>query len=212
MKTMKRMIPLLACSAALAALVACDDSSSAITERPADVSATAAELPADIQPVKLEFLRVHLRSDHFIADGITEVPGHRLAHQELRSEVDGTPLPGRDGKPRTLDYWIETEEAASAKGYYLCEKDIARAEADPARPDYLYIEFSAEGSRKMRKLTSSFELGCEKLAIVMNGKVCAAPVVQDTLSKQVMINVFCIPGEREALVRSLQAAIRQQQR
>ncbi len=197
--------------AAAALLPACDGSTSATTEEaPAALSAPAAEQEESTAAIKLEFLRVHLRSDHFIAEGVTEVPGYRLAHQALLNEVDGTPLRDKDGNPLTLDYWIETEEAAAANGYYLCEKDIAMVEADPARPEYLYIEFSAEGSRKMQKLTSCFEIGRERLAIVVNGEVCNAPVVQSPLSRQIMLNVFQIHEERDALVRGLKAAIRQQ--
>ena len=94
---MKPITLISACCSTMLLLASCDDSSSVTTKRPAKVSAATTKLPSDIQPVKLEFLRVHLQSFHLIAEGGAEVLGYRPAYQELHNAEDGTPLLDNDG-------------------------------------------------------------------------------------------------------------------
>ncbi len=164
---MKLIPPVRLYGIALSLLAACLAPASAATESPADVTSSATELPPDSQPVKLEFLRVHPENDSLIHRGIAKMPGYRLAHQTLYDEKTGSPRLDRNGKPLTEDYWIETEESASAQGFYLCEKDLAEAEIDPALPNCIYLVFGEEGSRTMHRLTSSMHIGRDRLGIAL---------------------------------------------
>ncbi len=150
----------------------------------------------------LEFLRVHPQSDRLIAEGATEVPGYRLAEQVLHND--------KEGKPDIVRLWIQTTQAAAAEGCYICEKDVAEASPDEARPGYLDFRFSMEGARKMQRLTSSCRIGLDRLAIVVNGRVSAAPVVQDVIEAET-----CISGlsrvELETIVDACRAALEAEQ-
>ncbi len=148
---------------------------------------TAAAKPA--RSISVEFLRVHPRSEMLIAEGVTSVPGYRLAERS-RSE-------GADGQ-----LWIQAGEAAAAEGCRINETDVAEARPDEARPGYLLLRFSPEGARKLLHLTSTCALGRDRLAVVVNGKVHADPIVHGVLEHEVMIS-----GLGEALCEEMAQAL-----
>lgn len=85
-------------------------------------------------------------------------------------------------------------------------KDIANAVPSPQQADAVAITLNAAGTDKMIALTSSDNMraGIDRIAIVLDGKVVSAPVVNQTpLGKRFIIEGLDEPGEVETLANQL---------
>lgn len=60
----------------------------------------------------------------------------------------------------------------------ITEAEVERAGVDPSRPEHLNITLNTPGGRAMKTATSAMRLGHDRLAVVVQGKVNSAPVVQ----------------------------------
>lgn len=85
-------------------------------------------------------------------------------------------------------------------------KDIANAVPSPQQADAVAITLNAAGTDKMIALTSSDNMraGIDRIAIVLDGEVVSAPVVNQTpLGKRFIIEGLDEPGEVETLANQL---------
>jgi len=83
-------------------------------------------------------------------------------------------------------------------------KDIANATPSPQQADAVAITLNGEGTDKMIALTKDMRPGVDRIAIVLDGEVISAPVVnQVPLGKQFIIEGLHEPGEVQNLANSL---------
>lgn len=145
---------------------------------------------------------------------------------ELKEVSPRTDEPGPDGKSLAQRVQDGSEIVPGYRAYTLMGKDehgneykrpillnrrtaignsdIASAVPSPQHPDALDITLSEEGKAKMIALTQNMRPGQDRIAIVLDGEVISAPVVnQVPLGKQFIIEGFQQPGEVENLANSL---------
>ncbi len=83
-------------------------------------------------------------------------------------------------------------------------EDIAVAVVSPSRADAVDVTLSASGTDKMIALTKDMRPNLDRIAIVMDGEVMSAPVVQSVpLGRNFVINGLDEPGEAQSLAISL---------
>lgn len=114
----------------------------------------------------------------------------------------------REGKPAPAGYTPYMYELRDRRGKMhqerlflkdapvITEAEVERAEIDPSRPGHLSITLNTRGGRAMKTATSAMQLGRDRLAIVVQGKVNSAPVVQAILSRT--FEISGLDGENEA--------------
>lgn len=150
------------------------------------------------KPGKLELMAVSPRNDELgpdgkslaqrVQDGSEIVPGYRASTQKSKDEHGNA-----------FDRPILINRRAA-----IDNSDIASAVPSPQQPYALDITLSEEGKAKMIALTQNMRPGQDRIAIVLDGEVISAPVVnQVPLGKQFIIEGFQQPGEVENLVNSL---------
>jgi SecD/SecF fusion protein len=82
--------------------------------------------------------------------------------------------------------------------------DIANAVPSPQQGDAVSITLNSDGTDKMIALTKDMRPGVDRIAIVLDGEVISAPVVnQVPLGKQFIIEGLNEPGEVQSLANSL---------
>lgn len=82
--------------------------------------------------------------------------------------------------------------------------DISFATPSPSRPDAVDITLDSEGTDKMIALTKNMRPNIDRIAIVLDGVVLSAPVVQSVpLGKNFVINGLDEPGETKELSNAL---------
>ena len=82
--------------------------------------------------------------------------------------------------------------------------DIANATPSPQQADAVSITLNSEGTDKMIALTKDMRPGVDRIAIVLDGEVISAPVVnQVPLGKQFIVEGLHEPGEVQSLANSL---------
>ena len=116
------------------------------------------------------------------------IPGYRAFIHKSKDE-DGKEIP----RPILLN-----RRAA------LGGSDIALATASPQQADAVSITLNGAGTDKMIALTKNMQPGKDRIAIVLDGEVISAPVVnQVPLGKQFIIEGLREPGEVQSLANSL---------
>ncbi len=136
----------------------------------------------------LELLPVHPHNDQLVAQGIERTPGWDLFIREYTDDNTGQP---------------RTEKLFLSKRSQLSGKDIKNSAVDYSRRGYVNVVLSQNGADKMWAITNEMVKGHDRLAIVLDGKVVSAPVVQSNLSKSFSISGLDGPGEAEQLVKVL---------
>ena len=147
---------------------------------------------------KLELREVSPRNDEVGADQkslatrvserIEIVPGYQAFIQKHKTE---------DGKE------IETPILLSRRTA-LGGSDIAFATPSQQQPDAVEITLNGGGTDKMIALTKNMQEGRDRIAIVLDGEVISAPVVNKVpLGKQFIIEGLRDPGEPQKLANSL---------
>jgi SecD/SecF fusion protein len=81
--------------------------------------------------------------------------------------------------------------------------DIANAVPSPSRADAVAVTLNGDGADKMAALTNKMQLGVDRIAVVLDGEVINAPVVQDRLYKNFEVSGLREPGEVQSLANSL---------
>jgi preprotein translocase subunit SecD len=150
------------------------------------------------KPGKLELKEVSPRNDELgpdgkslaqrVQDGSEIVPGYRACT-----------LKGKDEHGNDLNRPILVNRRAA-----IGNSDIASADPSPQQANAVAITLSEEGKAKMIALTQNMRPGQDRIAIVLDGEVISAPIVnQVPLGKQFIIEGFQQPGEVENLAHSL---------
>jgi SecD/SecF fusion protein len=150
----------------------------------------------------------------------------KVAKLELREVSRRNEEPGADGKPLAERVQNGSEIVPGYKAYTLKGKDedgneytrpillnrrmalggsdIADAVPSPQQADAVAITLNAEGTDKMIALTKNMRGGVDRIAIVLDGEVISAPVVNQTpLGKQFIIEGLREPGEVQNLANAL---------
>ena len=150
----------------------------------------------------------------------------KVAKLELREVSRRNDEPGEGGKPLAERVQNGSEIIPGYKAYTLKGKDedgneytnpillnrrmalggsdIADAVPSPQQADAVSITLNAEGTDKMIALTKNMRSGVDRIAIVLDGEVISAPVVNQTpLGKQFIVEGLREPGEVQHLASAL---------
>lgn len=147
---------------------------------------------------KLELREVSPRTDEPGDDGRTLaqrvtagdeiVPGYRAYKYTIKDD---------DGNERTSDLLLSRRVAVGGN-------HIGRANPTPTRTDAVDITLNGEGTDRMIALTQNMNAGRDRIAIVLDGVVISAPVVQSVpLGRNFIISGLNDPGEPQSLARAL---------
>lgn len=150
----------------------------------------------------------------------------KVAKLELRKVSERSEEPGPNGKTLAERVLHDGELAVGERAYVLKGKDedgneykraillsrrtalggsdIADAVPSPQQADAVAITLNGDGTDKMIALTKDMRPGVDRIAIVLDGEVISAPVVnQVPLGKQFIIEGLREPGEVQNLANSL---------
>ncbi len=147
---------------------------------------------------KLELREVSPRSEEPGPDGRTLaqrvaagdeiVPGYR-AYKLTNKDQDGNEI--------TSDILLNRRVAVGGN-------HINRANPSPQRTDAVDITLNGEGTDRMIALTQNMRPGFDRIAIVLDGVVISAPVVQSVpLGRNFIVSGLNDPGEPQNLARAL---------
>ena len=129
----------------------------------------------------LELRAVHPNNDSLaprVAAKETAVPGYRLYTHSYTNDRTGDPV---------------TEQLLLEKRNKIEGKHVKKAFPDQGSTGVVRVELSNSGGKLMRNLTAPMTKGSDRLAIVLDGEINSAPVVQATLS-----SIFVIEGIGDA--------------
>jgi len=129
----------------------------------------------------LELRAVHPNNDSLapqVAAKEAAVPGYRLYTHSYTNDRTGDPV---------------TEQLLLEKRNKIEGKHVKKAFPDQGSTGVVRVELSNSGGKLMRNLTAPMTKGSDRLAIVLDGEVNSAPVVQATLS-----SIFVIEGMGDA--------------
>ncbi len=128
---------------------------------------------------------------------------YMILPQPLVDEKTAQPILDRNGNQEIRYYVIQKPIAAKQQGIYIAGEHVAASSPDYARKGYVNVTLNREGAVRMGKLTSGMTLGRDMLAVVLNGQVKCAPVVQSVLSKDFNISGLNGKGEPEDISKAL---------
>lgn len=151
---------------------------------------------------KLELLPVHPETYRLEAEGRKVVPGYMRAPYAQLDE-DGNPLKDKKGNPVVEYLWLQTPLSAQQQGTYITGKDVQSAQPYYGMKGVVGVSLRNEGAAKMQKITVGMQIGRDRLAVVLNGKVKSAPTVNDVLRKDFQISGLDGKGEAEDLAKAL---------
>ena len=129
----------------------------------------------------LELRAVHPNNDSLasqVAARETAVPGYKLYTLNDTNDRTGEPF---------------TEQLLLEKRNKIEGKHVKKSFPDQGSTGVVRVELSNSGGKMMRNLTAPMRKGSDRLAIVLDGSVTSAPVVQATLS-----SIFVIEGVGDA--------------
>ena len=117
----------------------------------------------------LEFALVHQNSDRLIADEITPDGYKKYAYTSKDAQ----------GDKFTRDVLVEIENKYGLKGEHITSAYPSR---DPlTQSPMILFGFNSEGASAMGRLTQQENIG-KQMAIILDGKLLAAPVLQDRIT------------------------------
>jgi SecD/SecF fusion protein len=180
-------------------IIARQGNSGILVQMPGVEPEESARIRATLEKVaKLELREVSPRNDEAGADGaplakrVQEggeiVPGYR-AYTYKHKDADGNEIK----QPILLN-----------RRMALGGSDIANAVPSPQQADAVAITLNSEGTDKMIALTKNMRPQQDRIAIVLDGEVISAPVVNQTpLGKQFVVEGLREPGEVQSLANAL---------
>jgi SecD/SecF fusion protein len=146
---------------------------------------------------KLELRAVHPESDmpgddgralaQRVATGDVIEPGYRAYRYTIKDD---------DGNERTSDILLSRRVGVGGN-------HIVRAFPSSERSDAVSVTLNSEGTDRMIALTGPMRKRVDRLAIVLDGVVISAPVVNDTLGSRFEVSGLRDPGEPQNLSRAL---------
>lgn len=131
----------------------------------------------------LELLPVHPNNAQLVANRQEFVPGYQRFSYEYKDD---------EGNSHSEILYLSKRES-------LTGSDVKHAQPDGQRPGIVNVTLSQAGGEKMRRITSEMEHGRDRLAVVLDGRVVTAPVVQSTLSSSFQVSGMDAPGEAQNL-------------
>jgi SecD/SecF fusion protein len=147
---------------------------------------------------RLELREVSPRNDEIDASGKT-LARRVVEGSEIVPGYLGYNITHRDGDGKTFSEPILLSLRTALGG-----ADIARAFPSPERFDAVGVTLNAAGTKKMINLTSAMHPGKDRIAIVLDGEVISAPVVESVpLGKDFSISGLDDKGEVEKLANAL---------
>jgi SecD/SecF fusion protein len=181
-------------------LIARQGSDGILLQMPGVEPAESVRIRAELQKVaKLELREVSPRNDEVggpdrkslavrVSEGSEIVPGYKAFVYKHKDQ---------DGKEIKTPILLKSVAA-------LGGKDIAMANPSQQQADAVDIALNNAGTDKMIALTKHMRPQVDRIAIVLDGEVISAPVVnQVPLGKQFIIEGLRDPGEPKALANSL---------
>lgn len=146
---------------------------------------------------KLELREVSPRNDELgpdrktlaerVAANIEIIPGYKVYQLKGKDQ---------DGKEYSRPILLNRRVAISGA-------NIASAYPSPSERDAVGVSLDNDGTNKMIALTGNMRLGVDRIAIVLDGEVISAPVVQAHLAKDFSISGLHEPGEVQNLANAL---------
>jgi SecD/SecF fusion protein len=146
----------------------------------------------------------------------------KVAKLELREVSPRSAELGKDGKTLAQRVAEGSEIVPGYRAYTLVHEggnlepillnrraalggsNIANAFPSPQQPDAVGITLDSEGTDKMIHLTQNMRVGHDRIAIILDGEVISAPVVQAVpLGKDFSISGLNEPGEVQELTHAL---------
>ncbi len=150
------------------------------------------------QVAKLELREVSPRNDELGADRKT-LAERVEAKTEIIPGYRAYRMKGKDSEKTEFTRPILLNRRMALGG-----SDIANATPSPQQNDAVSITLNSEGTDKMIALTKDMRPGVDRIAIVLDGEVISAPVVnQVPLGKDFIIEGLSEPGEVQSLANSL---------
>ena len=147
---------------------------------------------------KLELREVSRRNDEPGPDG-KSLAERVMNHGEIVPGYKAYTLKGKDEDGNEYSRPILLNRRMALGG-----SDIADAVPSPQQADAVSITLNAAGTDKMIALTKNMRSGVDRIAIVLDGEVISAPVVNQTpLGKQFIIEGLREPGEVQHLASAL---------
>lgn len=158
----------------------------------------SAEVRRKLETVaKLELRQVSPRNDEIGSNG-KSLAQRVLDGEEIEPSYRAYPLPVKDQEGNEYTTPILLKRAASLGG-----SDIEIATPSSSSFDAVDVTLNNKGAEKMFNLTKDLRKGIDRIAIVLDERVISAPQVQDTLSKNFVINGLNEPGEVKELINAL---------
>jgi SecD/SecF fusion protein len=180
-------------------LIARQGANGILVQMPGVEPEESARIRATLEKVaKLELRKVHERSEEPGPNGKT-LAERVLNEGELVVGARAYTLTGKDEDGNEYKRAILLERRSALGG-----SDIADAVPSPQQADAVAITLNTEGTDKMIALTKNMRPQQDRIAIVLDGEVISAPVVnQVPLGKQFIIEGLREPGEVRGLANSL---------
>ncbi len=134
-------------------------------------------------------------------------PESRVLANKVAADPDNEIVPGYELKvlkDTDDDGNATAENILIKKRAFVTGSDIISAQELPDPYEgQLDVELDDQGAAKMFKTTSQMNHGRDRLAIVLDGKVMSAPVVQSALSKKFQVSGLGSAKEAKALAAAL---------
>lgn len=115
----------------------------------------------------------------------------------------GEPRLDKYGRPIIEYLVLQKPHAAMQQDVYITGKEVSSAHPDFSRVGHVNVSLNRTGASRMGQLTGRMTKGRDRLAVVLNGQVKCAPVVNATLHKDFVIEGLNGKGEPEALSKAL---------
>lgn len=146
---------------------------------------------------KLELREVSPRSEEPGPDGKT-LAQRVLEGAEIVPGYRAYEMKGKDDEGNEYTRAILLNRRAALGG-----SDIVAAYPSPQQHDAVAVTLNSAGADKMYNLTKNMRLNVDRIAVVLDGVVLNAPVVQAVLTKNFVISGLHDPGEPKSLSDSL---------
>ncbi len=128
---------------------------------------------------------------------------YQLLPYPITDDETGEPVLDETGHQRLRFIVLQKPHAAMQQDVYITGKEVSSAHPDYSRRGYVNVTLNRAGAGRMGKLTGKMIKGRDRLAVVLNGQVKCAPVVQATLSKDFQISGLNAKGEAEDISKAL---------
>ena len=180
-------------------LIARQGSDGILVQMPGATTEESAKIRSTLEKVaKLQLHKVSPRNDEVGSDGKT------LAQQVFEGSLKEPGFLAFNQKSKDQDGKEFQRPILLKRVAALGGADIANATPSPQQNDAVAITLNGAGEDKMIALTKDMRPGVDRIAIVLDGEVISAPVVnQVPLGKQFVIEGLNEPGEVQSLANSL---------